>query len=193
MASYTSIFLKRLTVFVSLVLFLYLILPVPRFPIQPHDSVQSLELADTETPWRRAYFTNYTRKEVLNYYQKQLSRAHFFNMPLLTYRLNYPPEEASLLIRDQTRSTFLEEIVQPFRASLFVDGFEPKDPKDDIWYKGVHYRQKIIVKYAPSWLISRLFIIGLGLFLLLKLLRELGSAIREFSKIWFLNQNVYKS
>ena len=39
-------------------------------------------------------------------------------------RLNYPPEDAQTLIRDQTQATFLEEIVHPMRESLFIAGNE---------------------------------------------------------------------
>ncbi|OGM31253.1 hypothetical protein A2630_04490 [Candidatus Woesebacteria bacterium RIFCSPHIGHO2_01_FULL_44_10] len=135
----------------------YLALPSPAFPTPPPDSVQSQELGDSEDlTRRRAYFTNYTRQEVLNHYQNQFG-------PIPSFRLNYPPEESQTLIRDQTRSTFLEEIVHPLRESIFVNGFEPTDPKDDVWYKGVDYRQKIIIKYAPSNVFVRLGVGALAL------------------------------
>lgn len=145
---------KVLFFFFSAGLLVYLFLPSPDFPSPPPDSAQSQELGDSEDlAHRRAYFTNYTRSEVLDHYQKQFG-------PLPSFRLNYPPEESQTLIRDQTRSTFLEEIVHPMRESIFVNGFEPTDPKDDVWYKGVDYRQKIIIKYAPS---SRVVRVGIGL------------------------------
>ena len=77
------------------------------------------------------------------------------------FRLNYPPEEARTIIRDQTRSTFLEEIVHPLRESVFINGFEPKDPKDAIEIAGRSWRQKIIVRYVPSRLWLRL-VLGLS-------------------------------
>lgn len=157
-------FFAKALISVFLVLFLvYLLLPSPPFPAQPPDSVQSLEDADTETPQRRAYFTNFTRQQVLEHYQRQFSRSSFLGLPLLTYRLNYPPEEAFSLIRDQTRSTFLEEIVHPMRESFFVNGFAPKEEKDDIWYKGKHYEQKVTVKYVPSSVFVRVPIALLAL------------------------------
>ena len=129
----------------SLLFLAYLSLPNPEFPTPPPDALQSDEPGDTETPLRRAYFTNLTREEVMSHYKNQLMPA---------YRLNYPPEEAQTIIRDQTRSTFLEEIVHPLRESVFVNGFEPKDPKDAIEIAGRDWRQKIIVRYVPSrpWL-----------------------------------------
>lgn len=143
---------------------IYISFLTPAFPIPPSDSVQSTEPGDSEAvSVRRAYFTNFTRSEVLEYYENQLRKVSLFgiNIPLPTYRLNYPPEDAQTLIRDQTRSTFLEEIVHPLRESFFVNGFEPKVAKDDIWYKGVHYRQKITVKYNRSNLPVRLVAGGL--------------------------------
>ena len=157
----------------------YLSLPSPTFPEPPPDALQSNEPGDTETPLRRAYFTNYSREEVLAYYQNQLRRSKFLNIPMPTYRLNYPPEEAQTLIRDQTRSTFLEEIVHPFRESVFVNGFEPKDPKDKIVIAGKQWRQKITVRLVPSHALSRLIVFGLTIGLLVIIIREWASALKD--------------
>lgn len=127
----------------------YLLYPSRPFPEPPPDSTRSREDGDNETPLRRAYFTDYTREQVIEHYTKQFDYLPFF-------RLNYPPEDSQTLIRDQTRSTFLEEIVHPLRESVYINGFEPKDPKDDVWYKGVDFRQKIIIKYVSSPFIARL-------------------------------------
>lgn len=159
---------------ITIVLFGYLLLPNLAFPEPPPDSVQSLEEADIETPLRRAYLTNFTREEVLEHYQRQI--------PWPAYRLNYPPEEAFVLIRDQARSTFLQEIVHPFRASLFVNGFEPKDPKDDVWYKGVDYRQKITVRYVPSSAWERIPIMVLTLLGLYLVSKEIFNLVFKFFK-----------
>lgn len=149
-----------------LILISYLSLPNFDFPTPPSDSLQSNEPADTETPLRRAYFTNYTRQEVMLHYKRQFEKSSFLGIPLPTYRLNYPPEEAQTIIRDQTRSTFLEEITHPFRESMFINGFEPKDPKDAVFIEGRLWRQKIIVRYVPSSLAIRLAIGVLTLLLI---------------------------
>jgi hypothetical protein len=161
---------------------LYLLLPAPAFPTPPTDSVQSLEEADTETPLKKAYFTNYSRAEVIEHYNKQFYKSDFYNIPFLNYRLNYPPEDAQTLIRDQTRSTFLEEIVHPLRESLFINGFEAKLEKDDIWYKGVHYDYKIIIKYVPGNLMVRLLIAVLIVVGFYFVITEWKSAIEIFIK-----------
>lgn len=164
--------MKLLTSATLLVFLGYLLLPTPSFPLQPSDSVQSVENADTETSLRRAYFTNFSRKEVLEHYQRQFEHSSLLGIPIPTYRLNYPPEDAQTLIRDQTRSTFLEEVVHPFRESFFVNGFKPSLAKDEIWYKGVHYEQKITVRYVPSSPFVRIPVAFLSLLALLFVVRE---------------------
>lgn len=148
-----------LLAFLSVVAVVYVIAPDREFPAPPPGSVQSMEDADTETPMRRAYFTDYTREEVIAHYKDQFAMKILgINIPSL--RLNYPPEEAQTLIRDQTRSTFLEELVYPLRESFYINGFKPKEAKDEIWYKGVHYEQKIIVRSVPSNVSTRLLIVA---------------------------------
>lgn len=151
-------------IFCAAILF-YVALPNFNFPNPPPDSVQSKEPADTETPLRRAYFTNYTRAQVLDWYEVQFRHSVFHNLPLPTYLLNYPPEDSQTIIRDQTRSTFLQEVVHPFRETLFINGFEPA-PTDDtnrIVINGTHWRQKIIIRFIPTNIIFRLFIATLTL------------------------------
>lgn len=160
-----SNFFKTVFLASSLILIFYLLLPDPDFPNPPPDALQSNEPADTETPLRRAYFTNATREEVMFHYKSQLEKSPLFSIPLPTYRLNYPPEEAQTLIRDQTRSTFLEEIVHPFRESLFINGFEPKEEKDTIRIAGKVWRQKVTVRLVPSSRLTRLTVVVLGLVL----------------------------
>lgn len=166
------IFLSASTIFLF-----YLFLPGPDFPEPPPDAIRSMEPADTETPLRRAYFTDFTRQEVLSHYQEQLETTSFMNLPLPTYRLNYPPENAQTIIRDQTRSTFLEEIVHPFRESLFVNGFEPTREKDAIFIEGKNWRQKITVRYVPSSLWARVGVGALTLALIVFIYKDWRGAV----------------
>lgn len=161
----------------SFIFIVYLALPGPSFPKQLPDSVQSLEEADVEIPTKRAYFTNFDREQVMGIYNTLFSST--LGLPLPTYRLNHPPEEAFSLIRDQTRSTFLEEIVHPFRESFLVNGFKPRVDKDEIWYKGVHYEQKITVKYVESSMILRVVIGMLTLILFAAVIKQTKGSIRE--------------
>lgn len=159
--------LKAFFVVFLMVFLVYLLFPAPEFPNPPSNSVQSKEPADTETSLRRSYFTDSTRQEVMQNYAIQFSREF-----IPTLRLNYPPEDAQTLIRDQTRSTFLEELAHPFRESLYVNGFEPKDPKDVIMIDGVYWRQKITVKYVPSSPVVRILVAIPTLILIWVTLRE---------------------
>jgi len=141
---------RILFVLFSFLFIFYLLLPNPDFPEPPPDALQSNEPADTETDLRRAYFTNYTREEVMNYYKDQFEKPLLLGIFIPSYRLNYPPEEAQTIIRDQTRSTFLEEVVHPFRESIYINGFEPKTEKDAIFIEGEHWLQKITVRFVSS-------------------------------------------
>ncbi len=163
-------FFVTLYLLISLAFIGYLILPNFDFPAPPPDSLQSREPADSESTLRRAYFTNLTREEVMSWYGDQFKWG---------YRLNYPPENASTIIRDQTRSTFLEEIVHPFRESLFINGFEPKDPKDAINIEGLPWRQKIIVRYIPSNVFVRVLVSLMSLVSIAVLVREYGKYVKS--------------
>jgi hypothetical protein len=149
----------------------YLVTSSPPFPPPPPDAVASMEPADTETPFRRAYFTNYTREQIIAHY-----KAHFERSIML--ELVYPPEDAQTLIRDQTRSYYLEELVHPFRESLFINGFIPQAKKDDIWYQGQHFEEKITIRYVPSGVVARVGVFGGMVLLSWVLLQEWGSELR---------------
>jgi len=100
---------------------IYLILPIPDFPPPPPGSLQSLEPADTESIYRKSYFTNMSRPEIMAMYDKSYSSP-------VQYRMDLPPESAYTVIRDQTRSSYLEEIIHPFRDSLYINVFVPIKP-----------------------------------------------------------------
>lgn len=140
--------MKVIYLILSLSFFIYVVLPGPKFPEPLPGALKSTEGADLETPLRRGYFTNATRDEVMEHYFAQFGG----------YRLNYPPEESGTIIRDQTHSTFLEEIVHPFRESIFISGYEPKDTERELNVEGLFWRQKVIVKYVPSSLIIRIMV-----------------------------------
>ena len=166
----------------SLFLLFYLILPAPDFPEPPLGALISKEPGDTETPLRRAYFTDLGREEVLAHYQSQFSNSPLFGLPLLTYRLNYPPEEAQSLVRDQTRSSFLEEIVHPLRESIYINGFEPKFDNEAIRVEGRRWRQKVTVKYIPSTPILRIVFGAVALVLTYVLGKETWQVLSTFKR-----------
>jgi len=162
------------------ILLIYVIIPAPEFPLPPNDSLQSSEPADLETPLRRSYFTNFTREEVMKHYKDQLSSSAYLGIALPTYSFNYPPEEAQTIIRDQTNSTFLEEIVYPFRMSVFINGYEPKTKKGLVFFEDNRtWRQKIIVKYVESYVGVRICIVFLTALVTWFILIELKKFIKE--------------
>lgn len=145
---------KILCVLSLVVCALYALIPSPKFPQPPANALQSKEPADTESIYRRSYYTNYTRAEIMSYYSSQ------FMLPL-QLRLNHPPEEAATLIRDQARSSYLEELVHPFRETLYINGFEPTKPTEQIYFGSTHYNNKITIRMIPSQAVTRLTVLFL--------------------------------
>ena len=162
----------------SALLYLYYLgIPNPDFPLPPTDFLQSDEPADVETSLRRGYFTDLERSEVIEHYLKEFSKSE------LSYslRLNYPPEESQTLIRDQSRSTFLEEIVHPFRESIFINGFKAKEDKDVIIVNDKRWNQKVIVRYVPSSKVVRVLVGFFTIFLSWQILKEGKRTFDEFN------------
>lgn len=158
--------MKKLFYLLSCILLLfavyYLLAPLPGFPPPSSGSFISSEPADTESIYRQAYYTNLSRSEIMAYYK---SRFPGF------VRLNHPPEDAYSLIRDQTRSSWLEELVHPWKDSIYINGFYPTKATDQINIGGVHYVAKITVRYIPSHPVTRLTVLALvmiGLYFLAK-------------------------
>jgi hypothetical protein len=50
----------------------------------------------------------------------------------------------------------LEELTHPLRESIYINGFEPNNPKDAIFIEDNIWRQKITVRYVPSPLYVRI-------------------------------------
>ena len=96
---------------------------------------------------------------------------------VLSFRLNYPPEEAQSLIRDQTQSNFLEEIVHFGKQSLYINGFVPTKATEQINRNGVHYTTKVTVRYIPSGYVTRLTTLLLLSLVTLSLVKALWKSI----------------
>lgn len=150
----------------SVAFLFYLLLPGPSkisdFPALPDSVKSSLEGDTVQVPNIAAYYSDNYRDFVISYYREAFTLISKFPFPAL--RLNYPPEDAFTYIKDQTQSTYLEEITYPFRESLFISGLEPldKDGKprylggDSFLVDGSRYRTKVTIRYFPSPLIARL-------------------------------------
>ena len=181
----------KLTIFLVYLLgAIYLVLPEPSVPGLP-DSFKSTEPGDTvEIAGVSAYYTNLSRREVIDFYRKNLSWSPFLKIPLITYTLNHPPEYARETIRDTLHSNFYEELVHPLRISLFINGWtlsedlayqkEAKDGKKptlDFFIDGKNYKTKITLYYVSSLLWGRILIWTGSLVVFLLLVRLLSNII----------------
>ncbi len=169
----------------------YLVLPAPKdFPALPQ-GVRSIEPGDTgQIVNVSAYYTDMSRSEVLDFYAKYFSRSTLWNVPLITYRLNHPPERIREVLRATQQSTFVEEIVHPLRESVFVNGFEwnndpftpPKSREQNIFVvNGKIYQFKITLFYQESKVWQRLVIFYLAIGLGYLLIEEIKEFIKRLS------------
>lgn len=147
---------------------LYLILPAPKdFPDLP-GAVKSTEPGDTvQIANVKAYYTDMSRQEVVDFYENYFSHSPFRGIPLFTYKLNHPPERIREVLRDTQQSTYVEELVHPLRESVFVNGFEwNNDPftkpagriKNILIVNGKTYQFKVTLFYQESQVWQRLLI-----------------------------------
>lgn len=162
-------------------LLVYLAWPAPQFPNPLPGFHTSTEPADQETPLRRGYYTNSDRTEVMSHYVNEFKWG---------IRLNYPPEEAQTIIRDQTHATYLEEIVHPMRESIFITGNDAQPGKSLFQVDGQAYKSKVIVRYVDSNIFVRLAsgILTLSLIWILgvawiKTVKELKNYAKTFRSI----------
>ncbi len=183
-------FLKTIFTVVFLVGTFYLCLPTPKnFPAIP-GSVKSIEPGDTiQMANVSAYYTDMSRKDVVNFYKNYFSHSPFLGIPLITYKLNHPPERIREVLRDTQQSTFVEEIVHPLKDSVFINGFEwnndPFTPPESrianiLIVNGKTYQFKITLYYQESHLWQRLIIFYLCIVFVYLLLRSFEQIIAGF-------------
>lgn len=168
---------------------LYLVLPAPKeFPDLPN-AVKSIEPGDTiQIANVSAYYTDMPRKEVVDFYFRYFSRSPFLNIPLISYKLNHPPERIREVLRDTQQSTYVEEIVHPLRESVFVNGFEwNNDPftppkqriKNVLIVNGRTYQFKVTLFYQESEVWQRLIVFYLILFCSYQLIKNYMRFLRR--------------
>ena len=170
----------------------YLVLPPPAdFPDLP-GAVKSIEPGDTgQIKNVSAYYTDMPRKNVVDFYFNYFSRSPFLNIPLITYKLNHPPERIREVLRETQQSTYVEEIVHPFRESVFINGFEwNNDPFTPPWAReqnilmvnGKTYQFKVTIFYQESKVWQRLIIFYLATGLGCSLVKEINKLIKRLIK-----------
>ncbi|MBU1127062.1 MAG: hypothetical protein ABIH88_00600 [Patescibacteria group bacterium] len=169
----------------------YLVLPEPVIPnLEP--GFKSTEPGDTiQIPGVWAYYTNLSREESINFFEKRFKKSPFLGIPLITYKLNHPPEYARETIKDTLFSNFYEELVHPLRESLFISGWIPsedevylkdkKDPITDFVIEGEHYNAKITLFHVQSSVFSRI-LVWTGINALIFLL--INEALKIFKLPW---------
>ncbi len=123
-----------------------------------------------QNPNIAAYFSDYRREDITNYYKEIFSKKILWGIPLPIISLNHPPEMAYQYVRDQQESTFLEEYVFPMRESIFVNGYDPKIENDryhdrdrsfigdHTQYKKVFYNTKTTLRFYPSNIFLRILV-----------------------------------
>ena len=144
--------------FFNLFATLYLISPTPQLPDLPN-SAKSDEPGDTiQIPNVSAYYTNLSRTEVINFYKASYNG-------LFRIQLNHPPEKSREIIRDTIQSYYLEEIVLPYKETVYINGFEwqkdvftkpDKRVKNKLFFKGKEYPTKITIRVFPVPIYQRL-------------------------------------
>ena len=137
----------------------YLVLPTPTLP-DLENSVKSNLPGDTvQITNVSGYFTNLSRQEVISFYKNKYQGLFRIN-------LNHPPEKAKEIIIDTIPSYYLEELVLPFKESLYINGFEwekdvftkpEKRIKNKIFYQDQEYSSKITIRRFPVPIFNRLF------------------------------------
>lgn len=158
--------MKKSLVIISSVIFLvgcvYLLIPSPTTP-DLDNAVRSDEEGDTwQHPDQKGFYSNQLRSIVIPEMQSKFSIS-LFGVTIPSLKLNYRPEDTKEFVREQTPSYYLEEIVYPFRESLFVNGWEPTNspiyshlPDEsvpNIIFKQTVYLSKVTLRpvFSPVW------------------------------------------
>lgn len=124
---------KIIQILITLIFFIlglgYVLAPAPDniedIPGLPN-SFKSDEPGDTyQNPNIAAYYSDHWREYVTRYYKSEFEKLNNFGIKLPAIGLNHPPEEAFQFVKDQAKTTFLEQYIFPLRGSLFVNGYEP--------------------------------------------------------------------
>jgi hypothetical protein len=137
---------------------LYLISPTPKLADLPN-SIKSTEPGDTvQIPNVSAYYTNQTRTEVMNFFKANYNG-------LFRVQLNHPPEKAKTVIKDTIQTYYFEELVLPFKETIYINGFEwendvftkpEKRIQNKLLFEGKEYKAKITIRTFPVSVPKRL-------------------------------------
>ncbi len=162
---------KIVFLIIQILVVIYALLPLPAIPNLP-DSVVSTEPGDTvQLKNVKAFFTNSDRKTVMHFFDQSLRSSLPFSI-----RLNHPPEYAKQIFKDTMQTYYLEEIVFPFKGSVFINGYEwandvftkpDKREKNKIIVNGTEYQAKISLRtfYSPvPFQLAYIFLTEIGIY-----------------------------
>ena len=155
---------------------------VSDFADLPNSNKSTLSGDTVQVPNVAGFFSNNYRRVVIPFYINQY--VDLYGVKVRPLRLNYPPEFAYTAIKDQTQSTYLEELVYPLRDSLFINGLEPfKEGTQEKRYTSAEpfyvddiYQTKVTLRYYPSNVYIR-FIVWVGLLMSIYLLYRLSQKV----------------
>jgi hypothetical protein len=142
----------------NLLALVYLITPTPVIPDLVNSVKSDLPGDTTQISNVSGYFTNMSRTEAMNFYKAYYTG--FFRI-----NLNHPPEKAKDIIVNTIPSYYFEELVLPFKESLYINGFEWENDvftkpenriKNKIIYQGKEYKSKITIRRFPTSVPKRL-------------------------------------
>lgn len=168
----------------------YLLLPSPTsindFPALPDSKTSQLEGDTIQNPNIAAYFSDFRRAYITQYYWDYLKDWSYLGLKLPLFKINHPPERAFGFIRDQQESTALEEYYVPFKGSFFVNVYDPIiyneirrrpiiDQNSYFVYEGGNYDTKTTLRYYPTPVFGRIITYVLTIFsvyLFIRLVRK---------------------
>ncbi|MBU4209985.1 hypothetical protein KKC08_02635 [Patescibacteria group bacterium] len=148
-------------IFNSLALY-YLFIPTPEILDLPN-SLKSVEPGDTvQIPNVKAFYNDQERQQIIDFYVNTYQKKH-----PLSIKINHRPEKAKEIIKDTIQTYYLEEIIIPFKESLYINGFEwekdvftipEKRAKNRLMVGKQEFKTKITLRHFPTNPINRLIV-----------------------------------
>lgn len=149
------------------------------------DSAKSTLSGDTvQIPNVSGYFSNNFRNFVIPFYLKNYQQNT--NLPFPPLKLNHPPEYSWVVIKKQTETTYLEELIYPLRDSLYINGYETFRPDGTpiFWSApkleeaGKEWPTKVTLRLYTSNILVRI-IVWAGILISMKKIFRLGMRIAK--------------
>ena len=138
----------------------YLLKPTSFPPDLPSSVISNLPGDTIQISNVKAYFTNLSRTEVMNFY-----KANYGGLTRII--INHPPEKAKEVFVDTMQSYYLEEFIVPFKESLYINGFEwekdvftkpEKRIVNKLIYNNQEFKSKITIRIFSTSIPKRLFV-----------------------------------